>query len=124
EEGSTFPFRVDVARILLEDGPATLAFFTDVGDHRQAEKELSQALARERAARAEAETANRMKDEFLATLSHELRTPLTAMLGWARLLRGGELDADTAARAIETIESNARLQAQLIEDLLDVSRII
>jgi len=123
-DGSTFPFRVDVARIQLEDGPANLAFFTDVGDHRNAERELSHALARERAARAEAEAANRMKDEFLATLSHELRTPLTAMLGWARLLRSGELDADTAARAIQTIESNARLQAQLIEDLLDVSRII
>jgi PAS domain S-box-containing protein len=124
QDGTTFPFRVDVARIQLEDGAANLTFFTDVGEHRQAEKELSQALAREHAARAEAETANRMKDEFLATLSHELRTPLTAMLGWARLLRSGELDTDTAARAVETIESNARLQAQLIEDLLDVSRII
>jgi len=124
QDGTTFPFRVDVARIQLEDGAANLAFFTDVAEHRNAERELSQALARERAARAEAETANRMKDEFLATLSHELRTPLTAMLGWARLLRSGELDADTAARAVETIESNARLQAQLIEDLLDVSRII
>jgi PAS domain S-box-containing protein len=124
QDGTTFPFRVDVARIQLEDGPANLAFFTDVAKHRNAERELSQALVRERAARAEAETANRMKDEFLATLSHELRTPLTAMLGWARLLRSGELDTDTAARAVETIESNARLQAQLIEDLLDVSRII
>ena len=124
QDGSTFPFRVDVARIELEDGPANLAFFTDVGEHRNTERELIQALKRERAARAEAETANRMKDEFLATLSHELKTPLTAMLGWARLLRSGELDADTAARAIETIESNARLQAQLIEDLLDVSQII
>jgi len=123
-DGSTFPLRVDVARIQLEDGPANLAFFTDGGEHRNAERELSQALARERGARAEAEAANRMKDEFLATLSHELKTPLTAMLGWARLLRSGELDAGTAARAIETIESNARLQAQLIEDLLDVSRII
>ena len=124
QDGTTFPFRVDVARIQLEDGAANLAFFTDVAEHRNAERKLSQALARERAARTEAETANRMKDEFLATLSHELRTPLTAMLGWARLLRSGELDADTAARAVETIESNARLQAQLIEDLLDVSRII
>jgi len=124
QDGTTFLFRVDVARIQLEDGPANLAFFTDVAKHRNAERELSQALVRERAARAEAETANRMKDEFLATLSHELRTPLTAMLGWARLLRSGELDTDTAARAVETIESNARLQAQLIEDLLDVSRII
>jgi PAS domain S-box-containing protein len=124
QDGTTFPFRVDVARIQLEDGAANLAFFTDVAEHRNAEKELSQALARERSARAEAEAANRMKDEFLATLSHELRTPLTAMLGWARLLRSGELDTDTAARAVETIESNARLQAQLIEDLLDVSRII
>jgi len=124
QDGTTFPFRVDVARIQLEDGAANLAFFTDVAEHRQAERELSQALAREHATRAEAENANRMKDEFLATLSHELRTPLTAMLGWARLLRSGELDADTAARAVETIESNARLQAQLIEDLLDVSRII
>ncbi|HET6960856.1 MAG TPA: ATP-binding protein [Terriglobia bacterium] len=124
QDGTTFPFRVDVARIQLEDGAANLAFFTDVAEHRNAERKLSQALARERAARTEAETANRMKDEFLATLSHELRTPLTAVLGWARLLRSGELDADTAARAVETIESNARLQAQLIEDLLDVSRII
>jgi len=124
QDGTTFLFRVDVARIQLEDGPANLAFFTDVAKHRNTERELTQALARERAARAEAETANRMKDEFLATLSHELRTPLTAMLGWARLLRSGELDTDTAARAVETIESNARLQAQLIEDLLDVSRII
>ncbi|MBD2043345.1 PAS domain S-box protein [Microcoleus sp. FACHB-672] len=72
----------------------------------------------------EAEEANRMKDEFLATLSHELRTPLSAIFGWARLLRGGQLDAATSARAFEAIERNARAQTQLIEDLLDVSRII
>jgi signal transduction histidine kinase len=75
-------------------------------------------------ARAEAEAANRTKDEFLATLSHELRTPLSAVLGWARLLRAGQVDHETTDRALETIERNARLQAQLIEDLLDVSRII
>lgn len=78
----------------------------------------------ERRLRAEAEEANRTKDEFLATLSHELRTPLTAMLGWTRMLRMKELDEPTAEHALETVERNAKVQAQLIEDLLDVSRII
>jgi signal transduction histidine kinase len=74
--------------------------------------------------RAEAEAANRTKDEFLATLSHELRTPLTSILGWIHLIRGGNLDASSASRALETIERNAKSQSQLIDDLLDVSRII
>ena len=77
-----------------------------------------------RSALAAAEEANRLKDEFLAVLSHELRTPLNAILGWARILRAGTLDADDVPRAIETIERNAQAQAQLIEDLLDVSRIV
>jgi signal transduction histidine kinase len=72
----------------------------------------------------QAEAASRAKDEFLATLSHELRTPLHAMLGWARLLRTGALDEAARTRALETLERNTRLQAQLIEDLLDVSHII
>jgi PAS domain S-box-containing protein len=72
----------------------------------------------------EAQEANRTKDEFLATVSHELRTPLTAVLGWARILRSGGIDNATAQRALETIERNAKSQAQLVEDLLDVSRII
>ncbi|APR76966.1 two-component sensor histidine kinase [Minicystis rosea] len=72
----------------------------------------------------EAQRVNRVKDEFLATLSHELRTPLNAILGWARLLRMGKLDEAARGRALETIERNAEAQAQLIEDLLDVSRII
>jgi two-component system CheB/CheR fusion protein len=80
-------------------------------------------LERERAARAEAEAANRAKDDFLSVLSHELRTPLTAMLGWARVLRRGTLDSAKTDDALETIERNTRLLAQLIEDLLDVSRI-
>ncbi|MDQ3651128.1 MAG: PAS domain-containing protein [Acidobacteriota bacterium] len=75
-------------------------------------------------ARKEAETANRLKDEFLATLSHEPRTPLTAVLGWTRMLRGGNLNEATADRALEIIERNAEAQQQLIEDVLDVSRII
>lgn len=79
---------------------------------------------RETFARAEAEAASRAKDEFLATLSHELRTPLTAMLGWTSLLRTGNLAEGLSERALEVIERNARTQAQLIEDILDVSRII
>ena len=74
--------------------------------------------------RAKAEAANRAKDEFLATVSHELRTPLNAIIGWAHMLRTGRLDPQTAERAIETIERNAKSQAQLIEDILDVSRVI
>jgi signal transduction histidine kinase len=74
--------------------------------------------------RLRAEEANRAKDEFLATISHELRTPLNAMLGWTRMLRGGTLPADKQSRALETIERNARAQVALIEDVLDVSRII
>jgi signal transduction histidine kinase/ActR/RegA family two-component response regulator len=81
-------------------------------------------LAGEQSARAEAETANRGKDEFLAVLSHELRTPLMAMLGWVRMLRTGRLEPAQHARALETIERNTRLQSQLINDLLDVSRIV
>ena len=75
-------------------------------------------------ARVEAEEANRAKDEFLAVLSHELRTPLTAMLGWLRLLRSGQLNVDKTAQALEVVERNTRAQAQLINDLLDVSRIV
>ena len=74
--------------------------------------------------RVEAEAANRLKDEFLATLSHELRTPLTAIIGWAHMLRAGHLDEGAAARALETIERQGKLQARLIDDLLDVSRIM
>jgi PAS domain S-box-containing protein len=72
----------------------------------------------------EAQEANRVKDEFLATLSHELRTPLTAILGWASMLRTGRFDEDATRRALETIERNARAQRQIVEDVLDVSRIV
>jgi PAS domain S-box-containing protein len=81
-------------------------------------------LRREQFAREEAETANRAKDEFLATVSHELRTPLNAILGWAHMLRANKLDQTTQTSALETIERNAKSQAQLIEDILDVSRIV
>jgi signal transduction histidine kinase/ActR/RegA family two-component response regulator len=91
---------------------------------KRAEEERDGLLDRERRARAEAEAANRIKDEFLATLSHELRTPLSSILGWANLLRGGTVDAPTRAQGLEVIERNAQNQRQLIDDLLDVSRII
>lgn len=87
------------------------------------EQERYQLLERERIARAEAEAANHAKDEFLAVVSHELRTPLNAMLGWSRMLATGKLDSASARRGVESIERNARAQAQLIEDLLDISRI-
>ncbi len=89
-----------------------------------AEQERARLLVLEQAARKQAEEANHTKDEFLATLSHELRTPLNAILGWVQVLRAGKLDTTAATRALETIERNARAQAQLIADLLDVSRII
>jgi signal transduction histidine kinase/ActR/RegA family two-component response regulator len=95
--------------------------------HERLQRELEdrkQSLAREHIARAEAESANRMKDEFLATVSHELRTPLNAILGWAHILRAGAPDEATMARGMEVIERNAQAQAQLVEDILDASRVI
>jgi PAS domain S-box-containing protein len=89
-----------------------------------ANRERQHLLESEQIARSEAEKANRMKDEFLATLSHELRTPLNAVLGWANILRSGRLPFEEMDRGLETIERNARMQAQIIEDLLDMSRII
>ena len=90
----------------------------------RAEEERNELLRRERTARAEAEDANRLKDEFLATVSHELRTPLNAIVGWSRLLRGGQLDETGTMHALEVIERNAWTQKQIIDDVLDVSRII
>ncbi len=97
---------------------------TDIDDTKRAEAERSALLANAQTERARAEIANRAKDEFLATASHELRTPLNAILGWARLLRSGQLDASGYLRGVETIERNARAQVRLIEDILDGSRII
>ncbi|MCM3904048.1 MAG: PAS domain S-box protein [Pyrinomonadaceae bacterium] len=91
---------------------------------KRAEDERAELLERERDARADAEKANRLKDEFLATLSHELRTPLNAVIGWSRMLRSGRLDKESAAHAVEVIERNAWSQKQIIEDILDVSRVI
>jgi signal transduction histidine kinase/ActR/RegA family two-component response regulator len=89
----------------------------EIEERRRVEQERTAALARER-------DANRLKDEFLATLSHELRTPLNAILGWAQVLRSAKVQPSTESRALESIERNARAQARLIEDLLEVSRIV
>jgi hypothetical protein len=103
---------------------SVLSLVLDVTARKEAEEERAALLIRERDARHHAEEADRLKDEFLATLSHELRTPLTSILGWASMIRNGEVEGPSVARAVETIERNARSQARLIDDLLDVSRII
>ena len=96
----------------------------EIRQRQRAEEERAQLLVQEQKARAEAENLNRLKDEFLSTVSHELRTPLNAILGWSQILRARRADVATMNRALETIERNARSQAQLIDDLLDISRII
>ena len=109
----------------------TLTIIEDVTERVAREAELqaqiearSRLLSSEKLARSEAERANRLKDEFLATISHELRNPLNAIMGWAHMLRLGKLTEANAERAVETIYRNAKSQAQLVADLLDVSRII
>jgi PAS domain S-box-containing protein len=97
---------------------------TDIDDFKRLQDERSHLLESERAARGDAERAGRMKDDFLNTLSHELRTPLNAILGWSHLLKMGQLSQEQITRGIDTIQRNARAQTQLIEDLLDMSRIL
>ncbi|HYJ32773.1 MAG TPA: PAS domain S-box protein [Candidatus Binatia bacterium] len=99
------------------------AIVEEITERKHAESEKDDALQRERVARAEAESANRSKDDFLAVVSHELRTPLTAIVGWLRLLRIGAVDASSSSRALETVERNAGILVRLVEDLLDASRI-
>jgi len=123
-DGSVVDVEVAAFPFLYSGKPAAQVVARDISLRKQAEKERAELLAREQAARAEAESANRSKDEFLAIVSHELRSPLNAMLGWARLLRTRKFDAVTMERALETIERNGQAQLQLLEDLLDISRII
>jgi len=115
---------VSISRIreLGQPGSA-LAVVTEITDRKAVEAERAALLARERLARSEAEKANQAKDQFLATLSHELRTPLNSLRLWAGVLRQQPLDPATLAKAVDTIDRNAALQAQLIDDLLDISRI-
>jgi PAS domain S-box-containing protein len=113
-----------VARDITERKNAEAALKKAMEEAEAANRERLHLLDSEREARSRAERASRMKDEFLATLSHELRTPLNAVLGWAHILRIGKLRGDELKQGLDTIERNARVQAQIIEDLLDMSRII
>ncbi|HEY9655342.1 MAG TPA: PAS domain S-box protein [Crinalium sp.] len=97
---------------------------TDIDDQKRLEQQRNRSLKQEQVAREAAEQANRIKDEFLAVLSHELRSPLNPILGWSRLLQTRKLNEVQTAEALQVIERNARLQAELIEDLLDISRIM
>jgi PAS domain S-box-containing protein len=124
KDGNELDVELTAAPIRFGEHRARILIATDVTERRRVEQARVELLTRERTARAQAEEANRAKDDFLATLSHELRTPLNAMVGWVNLLQSGKLDAVTAKRGLDAIDRNTRIQAQLIEDLLDVSRII
>jgi PAS domain S-box-containing protein len=123
KDASEFPAEISLSPLETPQGLLVTTVIRDVTERRRAEAQRME-LEGEQARRAEAEAANRMKDQFLATLSHELRTPLNAVYGWARMLRSGKLDPEASQRALDVIERNARLQVQMIDDLLDVSRII
>ncbi|NEU77155.1 response regulator [Hassallia byssoidea VB512170] len=112
----------------LQDGDRQVASINiivqEITERKRAEQEREALYTREQSARQQAETANRVKDQFLAVLSHELRTPLNPILGWAKLLQTRSFDSATIVKGLTTIERNAKLQIQLIDDLLDVSRIL
>ncbi|MGD0767037.1 MAG: ATP-binding protein [Tepidisphaeraceae bacterium] len=123
-DGSTFPVEAIAVAVPWRGGRAIQVIWRDISERKRSEEEKSRLLASERAARSAAEHASRMKDEFLATMSHELRTPLNAIVGWAHLLLQPNHDANDLLQGLSTIERNARVQTRLIEDLLDMSRII
>lgn len=121
KDGALFPQEVSLSAI---EGGGLVCVVRDITERRRAEEEVETLLTREQSARAQAEAASRAKDEFLAVISHELRTPMTAMLGWTWLLRSRKSEEGMLEKALDVIERNMRLQAQIIEDLLDVSSMI
>jgi PAS domain S-box-containing protein len=123
-DGTVFPVELAITHV-AEGGYHTFtAFVRDITGRKRAEEERERMLAVTEAARDQAEDANRAKDQFLAILSHELRTPLTSIVGWVYLLRSGAVDQGTLAKGLETIERNVMTQAQLVGDILDMSRIM
>jgi PAS domain S-box-containing protein len=125
-DGRETPIEDSAAPIRGADGAliGIVLVFRDASERRETERNRHALLQREQDARREAEALSRSKDEFVATVSHELRTPLNAIFGWVRLLRSGNLNEAQRAHALEVVERNTRAQAQLIEDLLDMSRVI
>jgi PAS domain S-box-containing protein len=117
--GTKTPYRNQAGEVI-----GLIGIANEITDRVLLERDRERILQQEQAAREAAEKANRIKDEFLAVLSHELRSPLNPILGWAKLLQTGKLNATKTTEALATIERNAKLQSQLIEDLLDVSRIL
>lgn len=126
KSGTEIPIEDSGAPIKDADGTVigTIIVFHDVSERRRSERDREQLLARERLARVAAEQADRLKDDFLATVSHELRTPLTSILGWASVLRQGPATDETMKKGLAVIERNAKAQAELVGDILDVSSII
>jgi PAS domain S-box-containing protein len=122
-DGREFPVEVSITSVPTHP-PMFTGFVRDTTERVNAERQRRGLLEAEAAARREAESANRAKDDFLATVSHELRTPLNAIVGWTRMLLEGILDEQSARRALTIIDRNAHAQAQLVTDLLDISRII
>ena len=125
KDGPLIPISLTVSPIRDPSGAVVGAskIARDITERKRVEDDRARALTREQAARAEAEQANRVKDEFLATLSHELRTPLTSILGWVRMLRQGTLDDAAVDRALEIVDRNTQALTRLVEDILDISSI-
>jgi PAS domain S-box-containing protein len=124
KDGREIPIEIGLNPIEVDGQVVVLSSIVDITERKRVEQEREQLFEREQQARAEAEVANRMKDEFLATVSHELRTPLSSILGWTRMINSHRLPEAQTRTAMEAIERNARAQTRLVEDILDASRII
>ena len=123
-DGAEMVGLLSAEQIEIGGEPCALTVIEDITEQKRGEAERERLLEREKALRAKAEEANRLKDEFLATVSHELRTPLTAIMGWAHMLESDSLDAEMVRHAVKVIRRNAEQQRQIVEDILDVSRIV